>query len=115
MEKAVQQSLLSKASADSKYESNINMLNKQLIKLRPNATKLQVEDVKAESRQGDCLFAAIIMQYKARCSALPGMAQHTTSCLPRVCQGISTGRHAVGSNKLVPMVGATQVRVPIKM
>ena len=85
MEKAVQQSLLSKASADSKYESNINMLNKQLIKLRPNATKLQVEDVKAESRQGDCLFAAIIiiMQYKARCSDISGMEQHH-ACLKSV-------------------------------
>ena len=83
MEKAVQQSLLSKASADSKYESNINMLNKQLIKLRPNATKLQVEDVKAESRQGDCLFAAIIMQYKARRNKLQGMTRHH-ACLESV-------------------------------
>jgi hypothetical protein len=82
-EKAVQQSLISKADAHSKYESNIDMLNQQLIKLRPDAIQLQVEDVKAEYSQEDCLFAAIIMQYKARCRALPGMEVHH-ACLESV-------------------------------
>ena len=62
MEKAVQESLLSKARTDSKYASYIDMLNEQLLKLGPNDPKLQVEDVSIEYRQGDCLFAAIIMQ-----------------------------------------------------
>ena len=79
----MQQSLISKADADSKYESNIDMLNQQFIKLRPDAIQLQVEDVEAEYSQEDCLFAAIIMQYKARCRALPGMEVHH-ACLESV-------------------------------
>jgi len=60
-ESAMQQSLLSKASADRKYESDIKMLNAQLITLLLNAISLQVEDVKDECRQGDCMFEAIII------------------------------------------------------
>ncbi len=63
-EKAVQQSLISKADADSKYESNIDMLNQQLIKLRPDAVQLQVEDVKAEQSQGDPVEPATVAKVK---------------------------------------------------
>jgi hypothetical protein len=50
---------------------------------REDTCTAPIEDVKAEHRQGDCLFAAIIMQYTARCRALPGMAPHH-ACLESV-------------------------------
>ena len=43
------------------------MLNVLLINLRLNAIRLQVEDVKAQYRQGYFIFASIIVPYKARC------------------------------------------------
>jgi len=90
MEAAMRESEQLAVLAEHEYANRIDMLNKQLKRLRPGAQALCVEDVGGQYRQGDCLFQAIRMQYLERSQQLPGVLKRHN-----YLESVKTFRHAI--------------------